>query len=181
MPAYDNSLFNFRGLTPGGSSYNIFTPYSSFSYTGLSVTPSSIRFYVSDSVYAGTYRNTDRQYRLNGGLYRYNGSNKYCYSFYRCILGLSSHNNAVIDEVRLSSGVVYDGKEYTPPSGPFDCVWGTPDSSGSGMEGLEKAVVFSVKCMDTVAGNPVLLFSFAGTPVGICIGVFRKFRNGSVC
>lgn len=45
-----------------------------------------------------------------------------CTCFYvlpRFNLSISAHKNAVIDEVRLSSGVLYTGDTYTPSSQPF--------------------------------------------------------------
>ena len=47
------------------------------------------------------------------------------------------------------------------------------------LEVMNSVVDFSMKCFTTITANPILAFIFAGSLVGVGIGVFRRFKNAA--
>lgn len=79
--------------------------------SGLSVSDNGIRFYSSKEL-LGSVRGNERILMEIYSSYKY-----YSYPVYD--IYSSAHKNAIIDEVRLSSGVLYSGDTYTPSSQPY--------------------------------------------------------------
>ncbi len=44
---------------------------------------------------------------------------------------------------------------------------------------MESVVEFSMKCFTTITANPILAFIFAGSMVGVGIGVFQQFKGAA--
>ncbi len=44
---------------------------------------------------------------------------------------------------------------------------------------MDSVVDFSMKCFDTITTNPILAFVFAGSLIGVGIGVFRRFKSAA--
>ncbi len=44
---------------------------------------------------------------------------------------------------------------------------------------MESVVEFSMTCFNTITTNPILAFIFAGSLVGVGIGVFQQFKGAA--
>ena len=88
-------------------SKKITIPKFSTPLTGLSVDSDSIRFYCATKLVESIKGN---EYILGLGT-----SGDGCYSYPVYNYYSTSHRNAIVDEVRLSKGVLYNGDFYTPP------------------------------------------------------------------
>ncbi len=99
----------------GSRTSNLYLPKFNFESTGLLVSDDYIKFDTSQHVeqisVPDVYIHT---FGENTG-----GVNRNIYVAPRFNLYFSSHKNAIIDEVRLSSGVLYTGDSYTPSSQAF--------------------------------------------------------------
>lgn len=106
-----------------GSNHDTFEFFNVSAYpngSGIDVTSDYIKFYSKSTLIENNVSDSDRlvyfgQYSSDGLFYN-------SYSFYtrtKCKVFVSSHKNSVIDEVRLSSGVLYN-EDYTPNSQPFE-------------------------------------------------------------
>lgn len=97
-------------------------------FSGIKVANDSIRFYAPSEPYKVS-RNSSSY--VVGEIYSSSDGSKYYYrshpvwNYYQF-----PHKNAIIDEVRLSSGVLYSGSSYTPLSQPYttNTVLAVPDN-----------------------------------------------------
>lgn len=111
-------LYNKAGNEAVGGTY-VLSEFDDLdiSLSGISVNSDSIRFYGSPSL-VGSFKGSDF---VKGRYQKFSSSDggNYFYSYPIYNFYTKAHSNAIVDEVRLSSGVLYSGDTYTPSSQPY--------------------------------------------------------------
>ena len=114
---YNSKDISISLLGDHDTSINSIIPSKTFSsFSGLSVSSDSIRFYVSNEE-IGTYRDSSAWLTFychrNGSIHDHRCCNP-SFTYY-----FNAHKNAIIDEVRLSKGALYSGDSYVPSNQPY--------------------------------------------------------------
>ncbi len=55
----------------------------------------------------------------------------------------------------------------------------TPSGMDAMLGVMNQVIEFAMKCFSTVTSNPILAFIFAGSLIGVGIGVFRRFKSAA--